>query len=455
MELKCFKAYDIRGEIGSELNEDIAYKIGRAFGDVLNPGTVVLGSDPRLTSDSLKLSLSDGIRDSGHNVIDIGMVGTEQVYFATVALGAGGGIEVTASHNPISYNGMKPVAAGAKPITYNNGLSEIKRAVEKNSFVDLSRKLRGTYSKRDILDDYIKAIIKNINIDRVTPLKIVMNPGNGAAGPVIEAFEKFFSQKNVPLEILKFNQDPDGTFPNGIPNPMLKENRLFTSQKVIEHNADLGIAWDGDFDRCFFFDDRGQFIEGYYIVGLLAKTFLTRDTNNVIVHDPRLIWNTIEVINNEKGRSAESRSGHTFMKEKMRQENAVYGGEMSAHHYFRDFFYCDSGMIPWLLIVELICATKETLSCLVEPMIKNYPSSGEVNLKVRNVSESMQKVLEFYRSLALRQHLTDGLSMEFADWRFNLRASNTEPLLRLNLESRGCKALVQQKLEEMLAVLNE
>jgi phosphomannomutase len=349
-ELTCFKAYDIRGQLGTELDEGIAYRIGRAYAEFLKPETVVLGGDIRLTSEALKTALSEGIRDSGADVIDIGMVGTEEVYFATSHLKADGGIEVTASHNPIDYNGMKPIREGSRPISSDTGLLDIKQLAETNNFAPVDPASRGDYRQISILDDYLDHLLGYIQSDKLVPLKLVMNAGNGAAGHVVDAFEARFAELNVPVEIIKINNEPDGTFPNGIPNPILHKNRAPTIDAVLDHGADMGIAWDGDFDRCFLVDELGNFIEGYYIVGLLAEAFLRKNPGASVVHDPRLTWNTIDIVEQGGGTPVQSKTGHAFIKERMRAEDAVYGGEMSAHHYFRDFFYCDSGMIPWLLV---------------------------------------------------------------------------------------------------------
>jgi phosphomannomutase len=452
-ELTCFKAYDIRGQLGTELDEDIAYRIGRAYAEFLKPKNVVLGGDVRLTSESLKLALSNGIRDAGSDVIDIGMVGTEQVYFATSHLQAGGGIEVTASHNPIDYNGMKPIRENSKPISSDTGLLEIKKLAEKNSFSEVETSKRGSYDQVSILDDYLEHLCSYVDLEKIKPIKLVMNAGNGAAGPVVDAMESYFFQKDLPIAIIKVNNEPDGTFPNGIPNPILHENRASTIDAVLANKADMGIAWDGDFDRCFLVDEKGQFIEGYYIVGLLAEAFLSKNPGSKIVHDPRLTWNTIDIVSKNGGQAIQSKTGHAFIKERMRLEDAVYGGEMSAHHYFRDFFYCDSGMIPWLLVMELISTSGKPLSELVEAMMTSYPSPGEINRSIDDPAAAILRVRNHFESDALKVDEIDGVSMEFSDWRFNLRMSNTEPLVRLNLETRGDEALLKQREEQILELL--
>lgn len=455
--LTCFKEYDIRGKLGSEINDDIAYRIGRAFGQLFKPKNVVLGGDVRLTSESLKMSLANGLQDAGVDVLDLGMVGTEEIYFATYHLGCDGGIEVTASHNPIDYNGMKLVGKGAKPISNDSGLSEIRSLVETEGFSkhDVSASERGTYTLTSTLEAYVSHILSLIRLDTIRPLKLVINSGNGAAGHVIDAIEEKFIASNVPISIVKIHHSADGTFPNGIPNPLLPECREDTRNAVLAHKADMGIAFDGDFDRCFFFDEEGNFIEGYYVVGLLAEVFLKKNPGQKIIHDPRLSWNTIDVVSSAGGIPVMSKTGHAFIKERMRAEDAIYGGEMSAHHYFRDFAYCDSGMIPWLLIAELVSVKKQSLGQLVSDRIAAYPSSGEINSKLAEPAQAIQRVLEHYQSHAVSTDFTDGISVEFPEWRFNLRSSNTEPVVRLNVESKKDIALMEIKTHEILSLLRQ
>ena len=433
--LHCFKAYDVRGKLGDELDEGIAYRIGRAFAQHLGAQRVVVGGDVRKTSESLKHALARGLMDAGADVVDIGLVGTEEVYFAAFHLDVDGGIEVTASHNPMDYNGMKFVGRGALPISGDSGLREIQKLAEEQDFAPALRK--GTLTQLSILQPYVDHLLGYIEPARLKPLKLVVNAGNGVAGHVIDVIEERFIAGGVPIEMIKLHHQPDGNFPNGIPNPLLPENRAVTSAAVRAHAADMGIAWDGDFDRCFLFDEHGEFIEGYYIVGLLAEAFLKKCPGEKIIHDPRLIWNTIDVVRQAGGQPIQSKTGHAFIKERMRAENAIYGGEMSAHHYFRDFAYCDSGMIPWLLVAELLSTSGKPLSSLVAERMAAYPCSGEINYRVLDAAASIERVHDHFVSSCLSQDETDGLSMEFADWRFNLRMSNTEPLLRLNVESRA------------------
>jgi phosphomannomutase len=446
-ELNCFKAYDIRGRLPDELNEEIAYRIGRAYAEFLAPSRVIVGRDVRLSSEALCGALSRGLTEGGADVLDIGLCGTEEVYFATFHSGADGGIMVTASHNPMDYNGMKLVRKGSRPISGDSGLMDIRRLAEAGVFAPAAR--TGTIESVDMKVPYIRHLLQYVDSLLLRPLKIVVNAGNGCAGPIIDLLEN-----QLPFEIFKICHEPDGTFPNGIPNPLLPENREITRQAVLEHGAGLGIAWDGDFDRCFFFNEHGEFIEGYYIVGLLAEAFLDREPGAKIIHDPRLTWNTIDMVERAGGVPVLSKTGHAFIKERMRLEDAVYGGEMSAHHYFRSFAYCDSGMIPWLLVIELMCRQRKLLSELVGERMKMFPASGEINRTLVDPKGAMARVEATYKDEALLLDRTDGLSMEFADWRFNLRCSNTEPVLRLNVESRGDEVLMQEKTAELLTIID-
>ncbi|QLU67400.1 phosphomannomutase CpsG [Citrobacter freundii] len=452
--LTCFKAYDIRGKLGEELNEDIAYRIGRAYGEFLKPKTIVVGGDVRLTSESLKLALANGLMDAGTDILDIGLSGTEEIYFATFHLGVDGGIEVTASHNPMDYNGMKLVRENAKPISGDTGLRDVQALAEANNFAPVDQEKRGSYKQISVLDAYVDHLMGYIDlVNFVRPMKLVVNSGNGAAGHVIDAIEKRFVAANVPITFIKVHHQPDGTFPNGIPNPLLPECRKDTADAVKEHGADLGIAFDGDFDRCFLFDGEGQFIEGYYIVGLLAEAFLQKEPGAKIIHDPRLTWNTIDIVTKAGGIPVMSKTGHAFIKERMRKEDAIYGGEMSAHHYFRDFAYCDSGMIPWLLVSEMLCVKNQSLTNLVSARMNAFPASGEINRKLENAESVIQFIRNKYEPDALAVDITDGVSIEYGDWRFNLRTSNTEPVVRLNVESRNNIELMGSKTEELLNLL--
>lgn len=453
--LTCFKAYDIRGRLGVELNEDIAWRIGRACCEFLQPKTMVLGGDVRLASNALKMALAKGLQDAGVDVLDIGMSGTEEIYFATFHLGVDGGIEVTASHNPLDYNGMKLVREGARPISGDSGLREIQRLAEANDFPPVDASRRGRYTAINPRAAYIDHLLGYIDVKNLKPMKLVLNAGNGAAGPVLDAIEARFQSLGVPVELIKIHNTPDGTFPNGIPNPLLPECRADTRNAVIEYGADMGIAFDGDFDRCFLFDENGQFIEGYYIVGLLAEAFLEKNPGSKIIHDPRLSWNTVDVVTAAGGKPVMSKTGHAFIKERMRHEDAIYGGEMSAHHYFRDFAYCDSGMIPWLLVAELVCLKGQRLGELVRDRMAAYPASGEINSTLAEPKVAIDRVERHFSGEALAVDRTDGISMSFVDWRFNLRSSNTEPVVRLNVESRGDIPLMEARTRTLLALLNQ
>ncbi len=441
-----FKAYDYRGRIPNELNPDVAYRIGRAYAEFLKPQRVIVGRDIRLSSGELAEALTRGLLDSGVDVYDIGLGGTEMVYFATFSESMDGGIMVTASHNPPDYNGMKFVREQSRPISGDTGLQEIKRIAEANAFS--APAASGKKFDLDVKRKYVEHLLSYIDVSKLKKLKVVVNAGNGGAGAVVDALEQY-----LPFEFIKINHNPDGTFPNGVPNPMLEENRKSTIEAIRAHKADCGIAWDGDYDRCFLFDEKGGFIEGYYIVGLLASAFLKREQGGRIVHDPRLTWATLDIIQSLGGKPVMSKSGHAFMKDVMRQSDAVYGGEMSAHHYFRNFGYCDSGQIPWLLVTQLMCESGMSLSKLVGERIEKFPASGEINRKVDDAKVTMARVQEKYQSASRTADFTDGLSMEFDTWRFNLRASNTEPLIRLNVESRGDRKLMQEKTEELLALI--
>ncbi len=451
--LTCFKPYDIRGQLGTELNVDIAYRIGRAFGQFLKPKSIVVGGDVRLTSNELKSAVTNGLLDSGVDVIDLGQTGTEEVYFATSFLKTDGGIEVTASHNPMDYNGMKLVREGSRPISADSGLADIQRLAEENNFPPVTQ--RGKYTQKSVLGEYVDHLLSYIDLTKLTPKTLVINSGNGAAGKVIDAIEAKFKAHNVPVSFIKVHNNPDGNFPNGIPNPILHENRQDSINAVLANKADMGVAFDGDFDRCFLFDENGGFIEGYYVVGLLSTAFLQKNKGAKIIYDPRLIWNTEELVAENGGEAVMSKSGHSFIKEKMRAVDAVYGGEMSAHHYFKDFFYCDSGMIPWLLSLELLCTTGKTLSELVGERLEKFPSPGEINSKLTDAKSAIERVLNTYKATAKSVDTLDGISIEFDDWRFNIRSSNTEPVVRLNLETRGNKQLMQEKTDEVLALLRQ
>jgi len=442
MTLPAFKAYDIRGRVPDELDEDLARRIGVALAGQLGPGPVVLGHDVRLSSPGLQAALSLGLRGQGREVLDIGLCGTEEVYFQVDHLGAAGGVMVTASHNPMDYNGMKLVREQARPISSDTGLLAISDAAE----ADTASAAAPIAGERAYLDKsaYIAHLLSYVDVATLRPLKLVVNAGNGGAGTIVDLLAP-----HLPFEFVRVFHEPDGSFPNGIPNPLLPENRQATVDAVRGHGADFGIAWDGDFDRCFFFDENGAFIEGYYLVGLLAQAILAKQPGGKVVHDPRLVWNTIEQVEEAGGVPVLCKSGHAFIKEKMRAEDAVYGGEMSAHHYFREFAYADSGMIPWLLIAGLVSVSGRSLGELVESRVRKFPCSGEINFKVADAKAAVARVLAHYASRSPALDHTDGISADFGDWRFNLRSSNTEPLLRLNVEARGDAELLKARTEEI------
>lgn len=442
----AFKAYDIRGRVPDELNEDVAHALGAALHDILQPGPVILGRDVRLSSPALQGALADGLLEQGRDVLDIGLCGTEEVYFQTAHRGAAGGVMVTASHNPMDYNGMKLVREGSRPISGDSGLHALRDAVA-GGRTPARAAAPGARSLDASKDAYVDHLLSYIDISGLSPLRIVVNSGNGGAGLVVDRLAD-----RLPFEFIRVQHEPDGRFPHGIPNPLLPESRAATADAVRASGADLGIAWDGDFDRCFFFDADGRFIEGYYLVGLLAKALLQRHPGGRVIHDPRLVWNTVEMVREEGGVPVMSKTGHAFIKERMRAEDAIYGGEMSAHHYFRDFAYCDSGMIPWLLVVGLVASTGVPLADMVEDRMQRYPCSGEINFRVGDAGAATRDVLSSF-SDARELDYTDGVSADFGAWRMNLRSSNTEPLLRLNIEAKGDASLVEGRVAEVQRIL--
>jgi phosphomannomutase len=447
IDITCFKAYDIRGRIPDQLNADIAYRVANATAEYLHAKKVVIGRDIRHSSAELADAVAKGLTDAGVEVLDFGLGGTEMVYFATAFLEADGGIMITASHNPADYNGLKLVREESRPISGDTGLEDIRLIAEGDRRMVLAEK--GQRRDVDITAPYLERLLSFINVADLKPLKIVVNAGNGGAGLVIDQLEA-----SLPIEFIKIHHEPDGDFPNGVPNPMLEENRQPTVDAILEHKADFGIAWDGDFDRCFFFDENGRFIEGYYMVGLLAESLLPSSPGSAIIYDPRLTWNTLDVVEQHGGRPVQSQSGHSFIKQVMREEDALYGGEMSAHHYFRDFFYCDSGMVPWLLIAQVVSKSGQPFSSLVDAGMQAFPTSGEINRQVPDAAEAIATIKKAYAPNASRIDETDGVSLEFDEWRFNLRASNTEPVIRLNVESRNNASLMQEKVAEILQLMD-
>ncbi len=443
--LNSFKAYDIRGKVPSELNADLAYKIGRTYPVLIGAKKIVIGHDIRKSSEEISNALAKGLTESGVDVIDIGLCGTEMVYYATPALNADGGIMITASHNPPEYNGMKFVKKGSVPVGYDSGLSEMEKMILKNEIVPKSAN-PGTVKQQDIMDNFINNLKRFYDPKKIKPYKVVVNAGNGCAGLSLNMLEK-----DLPIEMIKLFNEPDSNFPHGVPNPLLIENRKPTIDAVLKNKAALGVAWDGDYDRCFFFDEKGNFIEGYYIVGLLAKSILKNNPGGKIVHDPRLTWNTLEIVKKYGGTAVVSKSGHAFIKQKMREVNSVYGGEMSAHHYFRDNAYSDSGMIPFVLILQLMSEENKPFSQLVEEMIADYPCSGEINSEISDPAGKIKEIEKKYSNGKIDK--LDGLSVEYDNWRFNLRMSNTEPIIRLNVEAKGSIKLMEEKTKELLDLI--
>jgi phosphomannomutase len=444
----CFKAYDIRGRVPSELSPGLARDIGRAYAAVFPVKKVVVGYDTRLSSREIAGALTTGLLDMGVDVVSLGLCGTEEIYHAAFSLeaqGVDGGIIVTASHNPADYNGMKIVIKGARPVSGDSGLMAMADLIAEGRLPALAAG-KGRQTAISLKNEYIEHLLGYVQPERLRPLKIVVNSGNGCAGPIVDLLED-----RLPFRFVKLHHEPDGTFSNGVPNPLLPDRREETARLVREQGADMGIAWDGDFDRCFFWDEQGNFIEGYYLVGLLAVELLQKEPGGTILHDPRLIWNTQELVRAEGGVPVMTKTGHAFIKERMRREDAVYGGEMSAHHYFRDFGYCDSGMVPWLLVSALMSRCGLPLSQLVAQRIAAFPVSGEINRKVADPGRVIAKLEEAYAGG--EKDTTDGLSLAFPDYRFNVRKSNTEPLLRLNVETRGDIALLQEKTREILELI--
>ncbi|MFO1143820.1 MAG: phosphomannomutase [Amaricoccus sp.] len=453
--LACFKAYDIRGRLGDELDEGVALRIGYAFARALGARTVVVGRDVRPTSAALTEALIDGLVRAGADVLDLGLCGTEEMYFATTHFGTDGGIEVTASHNPIDYNGMKLVRRGSAPLDAASGLAAIRELAEAGVPPAPTTAARGSRRPAEgARDAYVARVLSFLDLAAIRrPLRILVNAGNGAAGPTFDAIADALARGGVPIEFVRLHHEPDGSFPNGIPNPLLPENQPQTGAAVVRSGADFGAAWDGDFDRCFFFDEAGTFVPGEYLVGLLAEAFLARSPGEVIVHDPRVVWNVRDAVAAAGGRAHQARTGHAFVKQALRDTGAVYGGEMSAHHYFRDFVYCDSGMIPLLMVAELVSRRGHTLGEMLAARIAAFPSSGEINFRVADPAAAVARVQAALGPDAIERDATDGLGLTFADWRFNLRASNTEPLLRLNVEARGDPALVEQGVDRLRSLI--
>lgn len=452
--LTCFKAYDVRGKLGIDLDEAIAYRIGRGFARALGARTIILGHDVRASSEDLARAVTRGLTDEGCDVLNLGLSGTEEMYFATTHFEADGGICVTASHNPMDYNGMKMVRAGSAPLDAASGLASIKTLAEADEFGAPKAQGRVSDIAKKARDAYVGRVLSFVDISALKPMKILVNAGHGAAGPTFDAIARQLARLGSPLQFETLFHTPDGSFPQGIPNPLLPENRPITAQAVRETGADFGIAWDGDFDRCFFFDHSGEFIDGEYVVGLLAEAFLAKSPGETIIHDPRVIWNTQDIVAHAGGHAVQTRTGHAFIKQAMRDHDAIYGGEMSAHHYFRDFVYCDSGMIPWLLIAELV-SRHGSLADLVAARKAAFPSSGEINFTLDDPRGAIAKVKAEFERLAQDIDNMDGLGIDLGDWRFNLRSSNTEPVVRLNVEARGDTAILAGGLARIQSLLRD
>lgn len=441
----CFGAYDIRGTYPVAINEELAYRIGRFMPGLLKGKKFAIGRDMRLSGASLRDALAKGLLESGCDVYDIGLCGTEMVYFAVPHLQLDGGIMITASHNPKDSNGMKFVKKDSVPME-KELFKELERQVKEDSLPpeESKNKIRQV----DIMPAYVEQMLSYIDISALKHYKVVVNAGNGMAGLVLEHMEK-----KLPFELVKMDCQPDGNFPKGVPNPLLSENQAATAEAVKEHQADFGVAWDGDFDRCFIYDEKGRFIDACYMVGFLAEAFLDKEKGAVIVYDTRAVYNIEDIIQEKDGRPVICKGGHVFFKNKMRETGAIYGGEMSAHHYFRDFHYCDSGMIPWLLVAELLSKSGKKLSELLDNRMESFPVSGEININTERVKEMLEHMKRAYQHQGKVSEL-DGLSVDMGTWRFNIRASNTEPLLRLNVETRGDRALRDEKVKEIFAQLN-
>lgn len=452
--LTCFKAYDIRGEIGVNIDEDVVYRVGRAVAQHFSARKVVVGYDARETSPAFATEVARGICDGGSDVIMIGMAGTEEMYWAVTHFSACAGIEVTASHNPINYNGLKIVKSASRPLADVEDFQAIKQLAEAQIWDEPPAQGTVHWTEAEARAAYVERVLSFVDIEALRPLKIVVNSGNGAAGPTFDAIAAALEARGAPLTFIRVHHEADHRFPNGIPNPLLPQNHAATADVVRETGADLGVAFDGDFDRCFFFDEQGDFVPGEYVVGLLATIFLEKEIGGRVVHDPRVVWNTQDIVAAKGGQAVQSKTGHAFIKATMRECEAVYGGEMSAHHYFRDFAYCDSGMIPWVLVAQLVSHSGRALGDWVKDRFTAFPSSGETNFVVEDADRAISTVLSAYRAQAVSLDETDGVSLAFADWRFNVRKSNTEPLVRLNIESRGGAEALEARVEEIARLLD-
>ncbi len=440
-----FKAYDIRGLYEAELDEDGAYRVGRAYVEHFEPRVIAVGRDMRLSSPTMAAAFIEGAADGGADVRDIGLVGTEMVYFAVVELGLDGGACITASHNPKEYTGMKIVRRGALPVGGDSGLAEIRaRALAELRPVEK----RGEVRPEDIWPGFVEKVLSFIDLDSIRPLRVVVDAANGMAGTMLPPVLERLPQ----LEVVRCFFEPDGTFPNHEPNPLLPENREFIVARTRQENAGLGVAFDGDADRCFFVDDAGEFVPGDFITALLAQSVLEREPGAKVIYDVRASRAVPETIEQAGGIPLVNRVGHAFIKQRMRKESAAFGGEVSAHYYFRDFSQADSGVVPFLLMVELLSRRGTSLSELLAPFRERFFLTGEINTPVADVPLKLQELKERYSADGGRISHLDGLSVDFDDWHFNVRPSNTEPLLRLNLEALG-QSLMEEKRDEVLALI--
>jgi phosphomannomutase len=443
---KVFKAYDVRGIYPDDLDEAGAYAIGRAYVEQFEPRRIAVGRDMRLSSPQIAAEVIRGAAEAGAEVLDLGLVGTEMVYFAVGELELDGGIEVTASHNPKEYTGMKIVRRGALPVGGESGLLDVRdRAVRIGD--EPSPAAAGRISAYDIWPAYVDRVLSFIDVSALRPLKVVIDAANGMAGamlpPVLD---------RLPIEVVRCYFDPDGSFPNHEPNPLLPENREFIVGKTLEEGADLGVAFDGDADRCFFVDDSGEFVPGDFATALLAESLLVKEPGAKIIYDVRASWAVPETIVRAGGTALENRVGHAYIKHRMRKEDAAFGGEVSGHYYFRDFSQADSGVVPFLLMLELVSRSGRKLSEILKPYRDEYFITGEINTPVRDVALKLQELKERYAAEGTVSHL-DGVSVVADDWHFNVRPSNTEPLLRLNLEARGSREKMEAKRDEVLALI--
>jgi phosphomannomutase len=438
-----FKAYDVRGLYGEELDEDGAYAIGRAYVEQFEPRRIAVGRDMRVSSHSMAKAVAEGATDAGADVAEIGLVGTEMVYFAVGELGLDGGIAVTASHNPKEYTGMKIVRRGALPVGGDSGLMEIRDRAAAGFGPAAGR---GSIESVDIWPAYVDRVLSFVDVGSIRPLRVVIDAANGMGGAMLPPV-----LARLPIDAVTCYFEPDGTFPNHEPNPLLPENREFIVAKTLEERADFGVAFDGDADRCFFVDDAGEFVPGDFATALFAEAVLAKEPQARVIYDVRASWAVPETIERAGGTALINRVGHAFIKHRMRQESAAFAGEVSGHYYFRDFSQADSGVIPFLLMLELVSTKGQRLTEILAPFRERYFITGEINTPVADVALKLQELKERFGPSGTVSHL-DGISVDAPDWHFNVRPSNTEPLLRLNLEART-QELMERKRDEVLAAI--